>query len=817
MKHPLILCALLFIYINAQATVYYFSTAGNNANTGTSPALPFQTLSKASSLPLHPGDTLLFKCGDTFRGQINMNISGTIDSPIVFSSYGTGAKPIISGAALVSGWALNGTRYETTVTQNMYNFFVNDKEQTLARYPNNRQYLWLDVAQEDYLKDADITAISPMANNSKICVHTAQWCWEKTSVASVSGDTIHYTSDLDIAAIAGYGYFLYDNILHLDTANEWKYNSTSHILSYMPPVTQNMATSVYEASVDSLGIKIGFAASYIIIKNLAFEKQWKSGIAILGAGNRYIKIDSCYFARQYQHGVSDRGKYNEVSNSYFREIDGIAVYVNASGSNATIHHNVFRNIGEFRNGGIGTQINLSAIKAAFVDSCVIHHNDIDSTGYCGIAADGGWHLIEKNTINHAMLINNDGAALKTFGSGSHHIIFRNNFVTNSDGNNEGTDNGSFVTPAIYFDFDSNNSLVQDNTIYGRTRKGIFMNSGTHDNTITGNTVYGFNYGIDLNGGDDQQGLDTPISGMIVTGNKLFALDDSTFSIRQFDYLGVYNFGTIDYNYYFQPYDSFYAIRPPARFKFSQWQMNTGNDAHTKKNEFTWAGGIDSSKLFINPTDNTVVQNLEGLQWKDLDGLTVTSLSLLPWTSRILLRTNVAVLPLQLLSFIAQRSGRDVQCNWRTASEQNLSHYNVQRSINGKDYITVGKVNAANNMSANDYSFVDYNVAELNAANTYYRLEAVDKDTKKAYSPVALVQWNNAGPVSIYPNPASGFITVNAVNTRSITIFDISGKKVWQKQDCSDNTVINLSNIAKGAYWVNVNYGDTGVSKLVIVN
>jgi parallel beta-helix repeat protein len=816
MKHSLILCALVFAYTNVYATTYYFSNSGSNTNTGTSAASPYQTLLKLDSLTLHAGDTVLFKCGDIFRGQINLNATGTAASPIVFSAYGSGAKPVISGATLVSGWALNGTKYETTVTQNMYNFFVDDKEQTLARFPNNRQYLWLDVAQEGYLKDADITSIAAMANNSKVCVHTAQWCWEKTGVASVSGDTIHYTSDLDIAAIAGFGYFLYDNILHLDTANEWKYNSTTHILSYIPPLTQNMATSVYEASVDSLGIKIGFAASYIIIKNLAFEKQWKSGIAMLGAGNRHIKIDSCYFARQYQHGVNDKGKYNQISNSYFREIDGIAVYVNASGGSDTIHHNVFRNIGEFRNGGLGTQINLTAIKAAFVDSCYIHHNDIDSTGYCGVSVDGGWHTVEKNTVNHAMLINNDGAALKTYGSLSHHIIFRNNFVTNSDGNTEGG-SGTFVTPAIYFDFDSNNSLVQDNTIYGRRKKGIFMNSGTHDNTITGNTVYGFNYGIDLNGGDDQPGLDTPISGMIVTGNKLFSLDDSTFSIRESDYLGIYNFGTIDFNYYFQPYDTFYAFRPPARFKFQQWQTNTGNDMNTKKNEFSWVIGIDSSKLFINPTDDTVVQNLEGVQWKDLDGLTVSSLSLQPWTSKILLRTNIALLPVQLVSFTAQKSGRDVQCNWRTASEQNLSHYNVQRSIDGKDYITVGKVSAANSMNANEYSFTDYNVADLNTAKTYYRLEAVDKDTRKAYSPVALVQWNKAGTVSIYPNPASGFITVNAVNARSIIIFDMSGKKIWEKQHCSDNTLIDLSGIAKGAYWVNVNYGDTGVSKLAIVN
>jgi parallel beta-helix repeat protein len=643
MKLSLLLLCILLICIKANATSYYFSTSGSDANTGTTSASPFKTIAKLNTLVLNPGDSILFKCGDTLRGQVNIIYSGTASLPIIITFYGSGAKPVISGAEPITGWTANGSVYQATFKQNMNNFFVNHKEQVLARYPNDHQYLTLDSAQKFYLKDASITSLSPsLISNSKMCIHTAQWCWEKTGVQSVAGDKITYSSGVTINAISNYGYFLYDNILHLDTAKEWKYDNTLQLVSYMPPAGVSPNLQTCEGSVYTNGISIESASSYIIIKGLAFEKQSNAGVEILAANNRYIKVDSCYFARQYNHGVHDMGKYNEISNSYFREVDGVAVFVDNTGGNSTIHHNIFRNIGEFRNSGIGTQINLTAIKAAFVDSTYSHHNDIDSAGYCGISVDGNYHLVEKNIIKNAMLINNDGAALKTFGINSGNIIFRNNFISTSDGNTEGTDNGSFITPAIYFDNESHNSVAQDNTIYNRTKKGIFLNSGTQDNTIRGNVIYGFNFGIDLHGDSSRvAGANWPaMKGMVVKDNKLFALSSTSISITQVDYSNNYTGVVIDSNYYFQPYNNLYSSRNSGPLlTFSQWKT-TGNDAHTTVDNFKWTAGVDSSRIFLNPTDNTVVQDLLGWKWKDLDGNIVTSLTLQPWTSKIMMRTNV---------------------------------------------------------------------------------------------------------------------------------------------------------------------------------
>jgi len=156
----LIIVITALLSTNAFATNYYFSNAGNDNNAGTSSSFPFKTIDKLNTLVLVAGDSILFHCGDVFRGQINIAASGNSSNYIVFTSYGSGNKPIISGGTTISNWVLNGNKYEATLAIKPNNFFVNDKEQVIARYPNNNQYLTLDSAQKTYLKDASLSSVS---------------------------------------------------------------------------------------------------------------------------------------------------------------------------------------------------------------------------------------------------------------------------------------------------------------------------------------------------------------------------------------------------------------------------------------------------------------------------------------------------------------------------------------------------------------------------------------------------------------------------------------------------------------------------------
>jgi hypothetical protein len=94
-----ILCLFVFsVFFSFAQTNYYFSSStGNDTNNGTE-VNPYKTISKLNSLPLSPGDKILFKKGDSFIGQIIINNSGAENAPIVYNSYGAGEKPILFGS-----------------------------------------------------------------------------------------------------------------------------------------------------------------------------------------------------------------------------------------------------------------------------------------------------------------------------------------------------------------------------------------------------------------------------------------------------------------------------------------------------------------------------------------------------------------------------------------------------------------------------------------------------------------------------------------------------------------------------------------------
>jgi hypothetical protein len=51
---------------------------------------------------LQPGDSVLFRRGQTWREQLTVPASGEEGSPITFGAFGEGEKPVISGADVVS-------------------------------------------------------------------------------------------------------------------------------------------------------------------------------------------------------------------------------------------------------------------------------------------------------------------------------------------------------------------------------------------------------------------------------------------------------------------------------------------------------------------------------------------------------------------------------------------------------------------------------------------------------------------------------------------------------------------------------------------
>lgn len=132
----------------ATSVTYYVSqSAGNDTNNGLSSATPWKTLTKASSVTLNAGDSILLKAGDTWTGEeLQPKGSGTAGNPIYIGSYGAGNKPLIdrldytqdrSGIHLINqaGYKIVGIEFNRCMTGIYAEYSVGSP---------NRNYLWIE-------------------------------------------------------------------------------------------------------------------------------------------------------------------------------------------------------------------------------------------------------------------------------------------------------------------------------------------------------------------------------------------------------------------------------------------------------------------------------------------------------------------------------------------------------------------------------------------------------------------------------------------------------------------------------------------------
>ncbi|MEV6512357.1 CBM35 domain-containing protein [Streptomyces sp. NPDC051642] len=83
---------------HAACTTYYVSPSGSDSNDGCSTSTPWQSLSKVNATTFATGNQILFQRKGSWTGRLHPLGSGSSSSPVVISSYGSGAVPIIAGA-----------------------------------------------------------------------------------------------------------------------------------------------------------------------------------------------------------------------------------------------------------------------------------------------------------------------------------------------------------------------------------------------------------------------------------------------------------------------------------------------------------------------------------------------------------------------------------------------------------------------------------------------------------------------------------------------------------------------------------------------
>lgn len=168
----------------------------------------------------------------------------------------------------------------------------------------------------------------------------------------------------------------------------------------------------------------------------------------------------------------------------------------------------------------------------------------------------------------------------------------------------------------------------------------------------------------------------------------------------------------------------------------------------------------------------------------------------------------SLLPVDLVSFEVTNENGTAVLNWVTASEENNSHFEVQRSLNGTDFDVIGEVVGSGNSTTTRY--YDYRDENTPAEHfVYYRLRQVDYNGAFEYSPLVMfVGVEGTGePSKVYPNPADRIINVEKLgSTFSVSLISQTGELVFAEDGIDSRVTIDATNFPRGYYVMSV-YND----------
>ncbi|MDQ2770282.1 MAG: T9SS type A sorting domain-containing protein, partial [Bacteroidota bacterium] len=173
------------------------------------------------------------------------------------------------------------------------------------------------------------------------------------------------------------------------------------------------------------------------------------------------------------------------------------------------------------------------------------------------------------------------------------------------------------------------------------------------------------------------------------------------------------------------------------------------------------------------------------------------------------------LPVELSAFTATAKSLDAVLAWTTASEKNSDHFDVERSLNGTDFVKIDQVLAQGTSTrAIDYTSLDAGIG-AKAPAAYYRLKQVDLDGTSSYSPVRTVRFGKVAPaIALYPNPATSAtqldLTALPAGSYQVSVLDAAGRVVLHTTlEAGLTHALDLNTIASGTYMLLVRGQDGG--------
>lgn len=175
------------------------------------------------------------------------------------------------------------------------------------------------------------------------------------------------------------------------------------------------------------------------------------------------------------------------------------------------------------------------------------------------------------------------------------------------------------------------------------------------------------------------------------------------------------------------------------------------------------------------------------------------------------------LPVELLSFTGTVEGDGVILNWKTASERNNSHFEIQRSNDAAKWQKIGTVNGAG--TTNRLQHYHFNDPKVSLGDFFYRLKQIDYDGAFEYSNVISIQISGAGKgFKIFPNPGGQrFALESSFYPAELIIWSQSGVPVYRKEIQGEETKVDLPELVNGVYVISLSHSQGVQYKKLLIN
>lgn len=465
-------CVIFIVLISVQcsqvsARKYYVSSSnGNDNNNGFSVSSAWKTISKVNKMTFSPGDSIFFKRGDFWRETLIVPSSGKERNFIVFSSYGSGAKPQILGSVQAIIWIRQGDNLwkSSTKTANprsgnfkadIYfvgtNGTINFGSYKADLVDLNSEYQWTWLSNNIYI----YSSVDPTLKFKNIEVPQRQQCIDLNNMQFLELDGfdlfysqwsgISYDWSFDMLDLRG---LVVENckIAYVGSKDLTSGYGTEMVYSDMI----FRSDTIHDCGRRSVSLDIygsGFTAKNVVIEKCVFYNGYHTtGIDLsVGSGNYNGSFDGVYIRNNlfYDNPKSSLAKTSNLIFLQNNDTEGGGATLN----NIFIYSNIFK------------YPNYSGIMLERINDCHIYNNTFFNNNSNIISGSRGHIFVNESCTNISIKNNIFYSSLPSDASGAGIELF----AYNTDNSEIDSDNN------LYYRLNNNLRIIFTDG------KGYYMN------------------------------------------------------------------------------------------------------------------------------------------------------------------------------------------------------------------------------------------------------------------------------------------------------------------------------------------------------